>query len=569
MTAGYAEGTKIRFTFDNITDPGMSNFYIEGTYKRDSNPRLLENVVYQGLTSSSGTTVTGRMDGVFIFFTFENVSTTSGGSIPTSDTKQSTYVTSESKWQPNVEFGKAGDVVPIEEKKSAVIMLVLDCTTSLGDTKFASMKSAANGFIDILLGGTTPPTPSPYTVSFNANGGTGITPSNITTNAGSAITLPSGSGLSRSGYTFGGWNTNSSGTGTNYNAGASYTPTGSITLYAKWDSATANTYTVSFSANGGTGTTPSNITTNAGSAITLPSGSGLSRTGYTFGGWNTNASGNGTNYNAGASYTPTGSITLYAKWDSASSGTKTITLPKNQYDEGYQAREELVSLLNKGKITNGNTFTFTYSFRSNVAIDRLIVALVDESPSVSYWKELSSWVNIQSNIAANTVISGTRTITATGTATNAADVANRLIFDAGGGTASSPTLTFTSFNIKFTPSGIWDATANEWFEHSLRAGVTNNYRFYAQSRTDGGYWVSWNDSDANVPNSSQYTNIKVGVKREGSTSYIVNPTDGSIDQDTGARTLTFPSNFSGYVLIEVSGSNTSSSGNYEIGFGGW
>jgi hypothetical protein len=67
----------------------------------------------------------------------------------------------------------------------------------------------------------------------------------------------------------------------------------------------------------------------------------------------------------------------------------------------------------------------------------------------------------------------------------------------------------------------------------------------------------------------KYTNIKVGVKREGSSSYLISPTDGGIDQNTGASTLTFPSNFSGYVLIEVSGSNTSSSGSYELGFGGW
>jgi uncharacterized repeat protein (TIGR02543 family) len=40
--------------------------------------------------------------------------------------------------------------------------------------------------------------------------------------------------LTRSGYTFGGWNTNADGTGTNYGAGSSYTVTGNVTLYARW-----------------------------------------------------------------------------------------------------------------------------------------------------------------------------------------------------------------------------------------------------------------------------------------------------------------------------------------------
>jgi len=52
---------------------------------------------------------------------------------------------------------------------------------------------------------------------------------------GSSITLPAGSDLYRPDCTFGGWNTNADGTGANYTAGSSYTPTGSITLYAKWD----------------------------------------------------------------------------------------------------------------------------------------------------------------------------------------------------------------------------------------------------------------------------------------------------------------------------------------------
>jgi len=80
-------------------------------------------------------------------------------------------------------------------------------------------------------------------------------------------------------------------------------------------------YTVTFSVNGGTGTAPAAQSVYSGSYITLPGGSGLSKTNATFGGWNTTASGTGTNYNAGASYSPTANVTLYAKWNAIPEGT--------------------------------------------------------------------------------------------------------------------------------------------------------------------------------------------------------------------------------------------------------
>ena len=73
-------------------------------------------------------------------------------------------------------------------------------------------------------------------------------------------------------------------------------------------------HTVSFDINDAGGTAPDAQTVNAGSGITLPGGNGFSKDGYVFGGWNTSPDGNGTAYEAGASYTPEGNITLYAKW---------------------------------------------------------------------------------------------------------------------------------------------------------------------------------------------------------------------------------------------------------------
>jgi len=75
-----------------------------------------------------------------------------------------------------------------------------------------------------------------YTVTFDANDGNFRYANNTKTvvDAGSSIMLLDDSALSRDGFVFNGWNTNSSGTGTNYNAGSFFTPIGNITLYAKW-----------------------------------------------------------------------------------------------------------------------------------------------------------------------------------------------------------------------------------------------------------------------------------------------------------------------------------------------
>ena len=71
-----------------------------------------------------------------------------------------------------------------------------------------------------------------HTVSYNANGGSGA-PGSQTKIYGTNLTL-SRTVPTRSGYSFAGWNTNSSGTGTNYAAGATYSRESNVTLYAKW-----------------------------------------------------------------------------------------------------------------------------------------------------------------------------------------------------------------------------------------------------------------------------------------------------------------------------------------------
>lgn len=97
-----------------------------------------------------------------------------------------------------------------------------------------------------------------YNVSYDLNGGTGTTPGTQTANFNTSVTLADGAGLSKAGYSFNGWNTNTSGTGTHYNASSSYTiPAANTTLYAEWVS-TAPTIT--------TAGTLSAVNTNYGTA---------------------------------------------------------------------------------------------------------------------------------------------------------------------------------------------------------------------------------------------------------------------------------------------------------------
>jgi uncharacterized repeat protein (TIGR02543 family) len=145
-----------------------------------------------------------------------------------------------------------------------------------------------------------------------ANGATaGTVPISLTVEAGYYLSLPDQGTLRKEGYTFTGWNTRSNGTGTFYRAWASFIVNEDTTLYAMWE---ANTYTVTFNANGGTGTVPSQ-TTNRETIIALPGGDTLSRSNYTFIGWNTNSYGTGTDYGPGEWFPVSGNITLYAKWE--------------------------------------------------------------------------------------------------------------------------------------------------------------------------------------------------------------------------------------------------------------
>ena len=149
-------------------------------------------------------------------------------------------------------------------------------------------------------------------VIYDLNGGSGTSPTTQKVTSGTSVTVSSNGLFSRAGYTFNGWNTAADGSGTNRAANSSLTVSSDITLYAKW---TANSYTLSYNKNGGTGSIPSNQSFTVIAGATVGTGS-LTKTGYTFDGWWNSASGGtgSTTLKVGDVYSDPADLTLYALW---------------------------------------------------------------------------------------------------------------------------------------------------------------------------------------------------------------------------------------------------------------
>ena len=214
----------------------------------------------------------------------------------------------------------------------------------------------------------TVPAKTHYTVSYNANSGSGA-PSAQTKWHGETLTLSS-TKPTRTGYTFLGWSTSSTATSATYAAGGSYTANAAAVLYAVWR---INTWTVAYSANGGTGA-PASQTKTYGQTLTLSS-SRPSRSGYTFLGWATKSDGTGTAYAPGGSYTANAAATLYAVWvavqvtslsayRSTSSGTRSDSGTYGHLSAGWKALGTIAGTVAVTATANDADVTSSLSNRS-------------------------------------------------------------------------------------------------------------------------------------------------------------------------------------------------------------
>lgn len=147
------------------------------------------------------------------------------------------------------------------------------------------------------------------------------------------------------------------------------------TLYAHWD---IDYYTIQYDSNGGA-SAPSNQTKEWGVDLNLSDGTGLTKTGYTLTGWNTEANGSGQPFSLGAVYSANASIKLYAQW-SAKTQNVTFHAVDGSFADG----------------SNEKTLNQTYGVQYNTP----------ENPTLSEWgfsgwysstAEDASYINVTSN----------------------------------------------------------------------------------------------------------------------------------------------------------------------------
>ena len=192
-----------------------------------------------------------------------------------------------------------------------------------GDTAIYTFKiQGATGDQAIKIGGLTARS---YNVSLDAKGGTIAAEKNVTYYvSGETKTLPIVADVTRTGYTFDGWydGVDESGNATGHLVSAiGYDETGDKKFYAKWS---ANSYTVKYDANGGTGApsdTGMNATYDADYTILGQGSMTYSDATVEFLGWSTNQDAVAPEYLAGNTVKnlATGAdadlmITLYAVW---------------------------------------------------------------------------------------------------------------------------------------------------------------------------------------------------------------------------------------------------------------
>jgi len=193
-----------------------------------------------------------------------------------------------------------------------------------------------------------------YTATFNGNGGGTPSPSTITKEYNTALgTLPT---CTRTGYTFLGWYTASSG-GTKISTTTVVTK--DITYYAQWS---INSYTLTFNPNGGTVTpTSKNLEYNSAyGTLPTPTRASDAQYTYTFAGWYTAATG-------GTQVTTTTKMaakdtTVYAHW---TSNTRSYTVSYQTTYGTLNRTSQSVAYNSKGSCTltmPDNTAEFTYTF---------------------------------------------------------------------------------------------------------------------------------------------------------------------------------------------------------------
>ena len=363
-------------------------------------------------------------------------------------------------------------------------------TAATGDTQ-VSASTTVTGNVTYYAQWTA--TPRSYTATFNGNGGGTPSPSTITKTYGSELgTLPT---CSRTGYTFLGWYTASSG-GTKISSATKIT--GTVTYYAQ---GSINSYTLTYNVNGGNAVSPASKSVQYGSAYgTLPTPTKSSDAEYTyaFAGWFTAASG-GTQVTANTTM-GAGNTTIYAHW----------TATRRSYTIGYQTTygslnrtSQSVAYGSKGSCTltmPSNNAQYTYTFQgwytaANGGGTKVGSSLTLETPSVTgaatYYAYVTRAVNRY-----------TFTFNANGGSTPSSSSITKNYNEAIG---TLPTCSRAADNTyTYTFAGWFDTSATSGgTQLTTTTKVTSNKTWYARwTATYKNYTVTWNGNGGTPSKSS-------------------------------------------------------------------
>ena len=366
-----------------------------------------------------------------------------------------------------------------------------------------------------------------YNVTYSANGAPGgSAPVDGTgyTNGQPVTVLGNTGSLTKSGFAFTGWNTQAGGAGTSYQPGASFNIGSSgVTLYAIW----APTYSVTYIGNGNNGgNTPNdpNGYTNGQLVTVLGNTGNLTKTGFTWTGWNTQAGGGGTTYSQGSTFTMGTGMILYALWSSNPTYTVTYNAPGSTggnvpVDSGnYQSGQQVTVLGNTGSLvktgfilsawsnTTGSVYGFGQTFSMGSANVNLY-AVWSPTYTVSYNGNgfTGGSVPVDGNAYTNgqlvTVLGNTGNLTRTGFI-----FANWNTVSTGGGASYNAGGTFTIGASSVTLYAQWTATYTVTYSGNGNSGgnvpvdgnaYTNGQLVTVQansgSLTKAGYiYLGWN-----------------------------------------------------------------------------
>lgn len=325
-----------------------------------------------------------------------------------------------------------------------------------------------------------------YTVTFNPNGGSVETGSRV---VGSGETLSTFPTPTRNGYTFEGWYTQASG---GSKVEESMKVTGNVTVYAHWKQIK---YTVTFNPNGGSVQTKSKVVGGGETLSTFPT---PTRSGYTFEGWYTQASGGS---KVSGSLKATKNMTLYAHWKQIDQTPSKYTVTFHPNGGSVQTKSRVVGSgetlgIFPTPTRSGYTFEGWYTQASGGSKVSGSLKVTKNMTLYAHWKQIDqtpSKYTVTFHPNGGSVQNGTQTVTS------------------GGSLKSYPTPTRKGYAFDG-----WYTSASGGKKVTGSVKVTANMTLYA-------HWVSRNITAPKMSiKVTSYNSVEVSWKRvKGVKGYII------------------------------------------------